>query len=512
MSADGTDGYVTDVGYTAGFYREMAPSHLAFAAVLAGFSPGHALRPRRVLELGFGQGFGLTLLAAANPDVAFEGYDFNPEHVRAAKAFARRAGLANLKVSRASFEQAAARAGKPDVDVIAMHGVMAWVARETQDAILSIVRQRLRPGGLLYVSYNAMPGWAPLAPIRQFIMEVKRRHPGGSEQQLMLALDLLGKLRRNNARYFAVNPGAAPHFDQMLTMDRRYLAHEYLDEHWEPLHFSDVAARLGTADLSFIATATLSESLDACTVPHGILPLLKTIQDPVFAQTVRDYATNKIFRRDIFARGAVALSPAERRRMLAEFSFVLVVAREQMSFRFFTPGNELRGNEELYAPIADRLATGPAGFDDLLALAAFGESRIGMLIECVTLLVHSGQVLPIVTPGATDTAPAVRFNRLIVEDARGGIIRDNLASPLTRTGIAVNDFALLALTAWLDGKGADASSAAQHGLDVLNRLGRRPRRDQIPIEDDAEAVAFLAGHMRPILARSIPIMRRLGVV
>jgi hypothetical protein len=28
--------------------------------------------------LGFGNGFGLALLAAANPDVAFEGYDFNP--------------------------------------------------------------------------------------------------------------------------------------------------------------------------------------------------------------------------------------------------------------------------------------------------------------------------------------------------------------------------------------------------------------------------------------------------
>src|SRR5205823_2941764 len=122
--------------------------------------------------------------------------------------------------------------------------VMAWVSRETQDAILSIVRRRLRPGGVFYVSYNAMPGWAPLAPIRRFIIDVKHRHPGSSDQQLMLALDLLGELRRGTAHYFALNPAAAQHFDRMLTMDRRYLAHEYLDEHWEPLSFSDVAARL----------------------------------------------------------------------------------------------------------------------------------------------------------------------------------------------------------------------------------------------------------------------------
>jgi hypothetical protein len=39
-----------------------------------------AIVPKRILELGSGQGFGLSLLAAANPHIAFEGYDFNPEH------------------------------------------------------------------------------------------------------------------------------------------------------------------------------------------------------------------------------------------------------------------------------------------------------------------------------------------------------------------------------------------------------------------------------------------------
>ena len=70
---DWTRGYVADIGYTAGFYRELAPSHMAFAALSIGRSPGRAMRPKSMLELGFGQGFGLALLAAANPDVAFEG-------------------------------------------------------------------------------------------------------------------------------------------------------------------------------------------------------------------------------------------------------------------------------------------------------------------------------------------------------------------------------------------------------------------------------------------------------
>src|SRR5215216_7735056 len=101
---DWTGGYVADIGYTAGFYRETAPSHMAFAALSIGRSPGRALRPKRVLELGFGQGLGLSLLAAANPDVAFEGIDFNPEYVAHARRLIAEAKLEIIKVSESSFE------------------------------------------------------------------------------------------------------------------------------------------------------------------------------------------------------------------------------------------------------------------------------------------------------------------------------------------------------------------------------------------------------------------------
>ena len=104
-----TSGYVADLAYTAGFYRETAPSHMAFAALSIGRSPGRALHPKRILEPGSGQGFGLSLLAAANPHIAFEGYDFNPEHVANTRRLIEGAGLANITVSETSFEEAAAR-------------------------------------------------------------------------------------------------------------------------------------------------------------------------------------------------------------------------------------------------------------------------------------------------------------------------------------------------------------------------------------------------------------------
>jgi predicted O-methyltransferase YrrM len=506
---DWTGGYVADVGYTAGFYRETAPGHMAFAALCLGRSPGRAARPRKVLELGFGQGFGLSLLAAANPDVAFEGYDFNPEHVSNARRLVEGAGLANLEVFETSFEEAAARAGGNDLDVAIAHGIFSWVSRQAQDAIVAILRQRLQPDGLVYISYNCMPGWAPLAPIRQFMLEVKRRNAGSSDRQLTLALDLLVKMRQANAAFFAANPAAGHQLDAMLKMDRVYLAHEYLDEQWDLFRFSDVVGRLSEAKLAYVASATLPENFDNYTVQPDMKPLLAQAADAVMRETMRDFAGNRRFRRDIFARGNATLAPGEHRRLLSELSFALAVPRDRVTFKFAGPLSELTGGDHYYTPVADLLAERRARFDELLALPAFGESSLGLLLDCLALLVHSGQVLPIF--GAADPEPAQRFNRMVVDQARSGRFLFSLASPVARTGIPVSDFGLLALAAAFDGEDHPAG-AARHAMRLLQAINRRPQKDGKLIEDDAAATAFLEENLRQVIEKQVPVWRRLGVI
>src|SRR5438270_6372477 len=367
---------VADVAYTPGFYREMAPSHLAFTAIAAGHSPGAAQRPQRMLELGFGRGFGLALLAAANPEIAFEGQDADGDNVAYAKRLIDLAQLENVTLARTGFEDSAAQEGAENVDVVAMHGVLSWISSAARGAAIGIAGKRLRPGGLFYVSYNCMPGWAPMEPMRRLALAVKQRTTGSSVQQLRVALDLLTALRQRNAAYFAASPAAARHLDGMLGRDARYLVHEYLAEHWEPLHFLDVAAQMAAAGLSYAASATLTENIDQCAVPKDILPLLSQTADPIMRETLRDFAANKQFRRDVYVRGGAPLIGELRRRAWNEVRFVLVVPRERVVFKFLGPLTELNGNPALYAPLADRLNESSAGFEELLRLPAFGEPKI----------------------------------------------------------------------------------------------------------------------------------------
>lgn len=506
-------GYVADIGYTASFFRELTPAHVAFAALSVGRSPGRALRPKRVLELGFGQGFGLTLLAAANPDVQFEGIDFNPEHVAHAGRLIRDANLTNVTVSEQSFEETATRGGANDVDMIVLHGIISWVGLDDVDSIVTIARNRLQPNGMLYVSYNSNPGWAPLEPIRQYMLQVKKRNPGRpSHNQLALGNDLLSKLKSANAYYFTSNPAAGQHLDGLMRHDSNYLAHEYLDQNWNLFYFPEVLERFSVAKLSYVCSATLLENTNNYAVPEPVRGIIASIEDPVLQELTRDYAVNKRFRRDIYARGTGALTNTEHRRLLSGLRFALLVPRRNVTLKFGMPIGEVTGFEELYNPILDLLDQKIASFDELLALPPFGEAKAVTLLDCLTVLVNSGQVHPITAQEPIDTEPAKRFNQSVVAHAKAGRFYGHLACPATASGFGVSDFGLLTLAAIADGKADDVATLAKYALDMIKSCGRRPIKDGKIIDKDDDGILFLQEVMGPVLELNVPMWRRLGVI
>jgi hypothetical protein len=350
-----------------------------------------------------------------------------------------------------------------------------------------------------------------LAPIRHLMLEVKRCTVGSSEAQIAAALDLVGTLRRHDAGYFIMNAMAAHHAEAMLGLDRAYLAHEYLVERAELPHFSDVAALLAPAGLSFAASAALLDNFDQYAAPEAVRPLIAQVDDPVLRETVRDFAANRKFRRDIYSRGTGELSPRQRRRMLSTLSFALAVPRPRLTLQFLGPVGDITLKPEFHAAVADMLAQRIATFDELLSLPAFGHDRGDLLTECLALLIHSGQVLPVPDGAVPDAAPAQRFNRMVIARARAGQRYGHLAAPFVRTGIPVDEFGLLALAALSDGYG-EPPAAARHALSALVGRGQRPRQKDTPIEDDGAAMAFLTERIELVLREQLPLWRRLGVL
>ena len=111
--------------------------------------------PFRYFELGYGQGVSLNVHAAVNRG-EFWGTDFNPEHVTFARRMAEPGAPVHLL--ELSFEDIAECDDLPQFQVIVAHGIWSWITETSRAAILRFVDKHLVPGGLLYLSYNALPG------------------------------------------------------------------------------------------------------------------------------------------------------------------------------------------------------------------------------------------------------------------------------------------------------------------------------------------------------------------
>ncbi len=208
--SDWSDGYVSDLEYTYGFYKEIGPLHLATAALQYGVKAPPIRRGFTYCELGCGQGVTVNMLAAANPDVEFHATDFNPGQIAGARELAERGGNTNAHFYEDSFEEFLQRNDLPDFDMITFHGIYSWIVEKHRLSMVEFIRRKLKPGGLVYCSYNCQPGWATAAPLRHLMYMRGKLTGGPTLARVEPALDLLKDMERLGARYFRTNPSLMP--------------------------------------------------------------------------------------------------------------------------------------------------------------------------------------------------------------------------------------------------------------------------------------------------------------
>lgn len=357
--SDWTSGYVADIGYTYGFYRELTPAMLYAVGLSKRLSTPAPGAPITYCELGCGQGFSANLLAAANPHVQYYATDFNPAHIVGAQALAREGGVENVHFYDDAFADFLEREELPQFDVISLHGIYSWIAPEHRATIVEFIKRKLKPGGLVYISYNCLPGWAPGAPMRHLMYLHGKAQGGPTITRLDPALQFIGKLIDAEGKYFTANPGLKPRYEALVKNNKNYLAHEYLNDAWTLLYHSDVDAELGAAKLGFVGSANLLDHVDAVNFTPPQKAILDGIADPVLRETVRDYIVNQQFRRDVFAKGAVPASATVLRESWLDTRFALSVRRDAVDMKVRGGIGEANLHADVYNPILDTLTDGP---------------------------------------------------------------------------------------------------------------------------------------------------------
>jgi len=462
----GRSEYITDVAYTGNFASFLAPAWLGYIAVLNGHDAPAADRPFRYCELGCGKGVTTLILAALNPSSEFHACDINPAHIEHAERLCRAAGLTNVRFHLLSIEQMLA-SDLPSFDFIVAHGLYSWVPDPVRAQIRDFARTRLESGGLLFLSYNALPGWAQLQPIRTMLRTYASHVPGDSLAKARGAFGYARRLADGDAGYFRSSPMARAHLDEIAKFDIRYVAHEYLTPHGDPFWFADVEAAMLGNGLAYAGSLTPADNYPELMVPPHLADPLATASRTMF-EMHHDFVANTAFRRDLYVKGSARPIPPELPPdRLAPFRFAMTRLPEDLPLAGAADGVrfDLRDRASAVVAIHRRLSAGPAHASDLHGVTGFeSEDETSLLLQQFVVAHHLVPCSPADSPGWKSV------NTALVDVAIGEHSPEvPLACPATGLAVPVEtvNAALIEAAAAND----DATKAAERVLARMRAAG-----------------------------------------
>jgi 2-polyprenyl-3-methyl-5-hydroxy-6-metoxy-1,4-benzoquinol methylase len=498
--------------YTSRYYARQSPVLLNYLARRHNVAAAPVDAPFTYLDLGCGNGVSLNTLAAASPKSKFFGVDLMPEHIANAKRMADEGGIKNATFIESDFS-GLATAKLPKFDYITLHGVYSWVSEKERQDIRKLIGKLLKPNGLVYVSYNALPGSAVIQPMRDLFKQYADAISGSMTERATEAVKFLTNLKDNGAKYIKDNLAVSETIDDLKERDINYIAHEYLSDNYTAFSVKTVAAEMAEESLKF-----------CCGMPQGPawvrrsqLRKFRYLLSSRSTQLAKDVLTsvllNESFRADIYCRanhdtvdgnsvetfmpaifGSTYLLPLAHppsRSLNAEADNIL---------QLVSPGNvSLQTISEIPDPLmpsVDRLS-----------------EFVHYMVE--DKLLHPFAHAALETPADTsDETPdkyqiVSAFNRNILKSHLIRTGRCALASPVVGDGVTVDLISGLFLLALTEETTEKPTTYVDR---MLKATGRYWRRNGVAVEDPAERTALLAEDLTHFTENRLPLLVRLGIV
>lgn len=295
----------------------VPPAH---PARLAAFSILHGLRADfcgrfSYLELGCGDGSNLLPIAAQFPEARLLGVDRDAAAVGRGEELRRAAGLDNVALHAADlcdhpFED-------ERFDYVVAHGVYSWVAPEVQRRLLAVASKQLAPDGVLYLSYNTLPGWGVRGVVRD-LMRAAAGHAQDDAARLRAGKAAVARAQRHmlgEGHPWGVLLGG----ELTLAQNKHdgLLLGEYLAEHNEPVYFTDLVERVSAHGLRFMAEtlpATTDGALEAAVLEDAAVSGMSRVE----AEQQLDLAAYRQLRGSLFCHAGASSSAHPEHRGFAQ--------------------------------------------------------------------------------------------------------------------------------------------------------------------------------------------------
>jgi ubiquinone/menaquinone biosynthesis C-methylase UbiE len=506
--------------YTSRYYARQSPVLINYLARRNNVAAAPVDAPFSYLDLGCGNGVSLNTLAASSPKSKFFGVDLMPEHIANAKRMADEGGIKNATFIESDFNSLAT-AELPTFDYITLHGVYSWVNDKERQDIRNLIGKLLKPNGLVYVSYNALPGSAVVQPMRDLFKQYADAISGSMTERATEAVKFLTNLKDDGAKYIKDNPAVSETIDDMKERDINYIAHEYLSDNYTAFSVKTVATEMAEKSLKF-----------CCGMPQGPawvrrsqLRKFRYLLSSRSTQLAKDVLTsvllNESFRADIYCRknhDTVDGNSVETfMPQIFGSTFLLPLAHP--------PSRNLNAEAD---KILQLVSPGNATLHAISEISDPQLPSVDRVGEFVHYMVEDKFLHPFAHP-ALDTGPETSdetsaetsgetlvnyrlvsaFNRNILKSHLIRTGRCALASPVVGDGISIDLISGLFLLALTEGAGEKPITYVDR---MLKKTGRYWRRNGVAVKDPTERIALLTEDMKHFTENRLPMLIRLGIV
>lgn len=386
---------------------------------------------------------------------------------------------------------------------------------EKRRALFGRAAAWLKPGGLLYLGYNALPGWAAVEPLRRLMLDTSAGVEGGSEARARHGLAFAKTLCDGHAGYFVSNPSAKEILATMLKMGVPYTAHEFFHAHWHPMYFADVAAEAAEHDLRFVGQIPLHLNYRDLTIPAPLQEAFRSVSDRRAWEHLKDFATNESFRRDVYVKGAVGRAENTSRTYLDGTPFGTLVPADRVKRDVPLASRSLRFTGPLFDAVIARIARRSWTASDLArepSLAAFDSDAIR---QAVLHLLMGGDVVPVALGSTECLATGSRyrvasaFNRAILSQPLSNRAAVVLASPVAGTGVRLSMIQAVMLRALSEGRPDERTAWIRLFVD---RSPLRAWDHGSPLDTKEDVTRLIGQRLESFCTTWLPKLVELGVV
>ncbi|MEI7636762.1 MAG: class I SAM-dependent methyltransferase [Syntrophus sp. (in: bacteria)] len=455
--------YLLDIAYTKHFYENLNPWLINYISAINGYTAPNIKDKFTYCELGCGNGISLNILAAANPQGLFYGVDFNPEHIANARLATKEGGLDNVTLLEEDFANLP-NLELPDFDFITLHGVFSWVSPAMRNRIVTFIARKLMHGGMVMVSYNTPQGWAVVAPMRDFLRSFIADGSGADLiEKARRGLEELCFLRDAKSAYFEMNPLAGIVLDSYLRFDLRYIVHEFLTPHWQPLNFSEVLGNMKSAGIDYTGSYPVALNYGQMSIPETLHGYFQQIKDRTVFEMRKDLVRMTLFRSDIFCRETSQEKPS----YLDKFRGMVVgtaLRKQDFKFHIEIPGHtsiDMQG--PLFEKLTELMGGNSISMEALLAAPDLRPYSPEEITSAIEWFISTDQVKPYAQP-----APVYEENDAFrMSHFNCALLQREL--PQSRN---------IALASWTAGSGIPVTSRDGLALLALSEAGDREKAEE----------------------------------